>query len=204
MQSRGSQLRGAGRGYSQGARYGERLRCQGFFDHCDPYNRQAMSTTDLFVELIIIGIGALLWIPLTLLSIFGYSWVPLEVWATSLDQLLTIVALIPALSITYVLGILVDRLGDRTFQGWDKRIRNKCFSDPADYQRARTIIYNQSESLSNWFQYGRSRLRICRGWAVNSVLCVLGLNLFTWSRVPGDYPRMQLALLGSLFFGLLL
>ena len=162
-----------------------------------------MNTTDLFVELVIIGIGALLWIPLILIGLFDYSWISLVGWTTSLDPALAILALIPVLSITYVLGILVDRMGDITFHPFDKLIRRNHFRNPVDYQRARTTIYNQSESLSNWFQYGRSRLRICRGWTVNSVLCLVGIYLSTRSLKPGDCSKIELALMGRLLFCLL-
>jgi len=37
-----------------------------------------MGTTDLFVELIVIGIGATAWVVLATFSIFGYEWAPLE------------------------------------------------------------------------------------------------------------------------------
>ena len=71
------------------------------------------------------------------------------------------------------------------------------------YQRARTIVYDQSLSLRDWFQYGRSRLRICRGWTVNSLLCIATLNAFIWIRLPTDSPRLHLTLFSSVTFGLL-
>jgi hypothetical protein len=161
-----------------------------------------MKTTELFVELVVVGFGALLWIPLTLLSIFGYSWIPSGVWDISLTQALAIIAIVPVLVITYVFGILIDRLGDLVFDPFDAKIRQEYFTEP-EHQRARTIIYVQSESLSTWFHYVRSRLRICRGWALNSLFCALSLNALIWSRVPSGYPRIQLSLAGSLLFLLL-
>ena len=37
-----------------------------------------MSTTDLFVDLMVIGIGAAIWLILLIFSIFGYEWVPVD------------------------------------------------------------------------------------------------------------------------------
>ena len=37
-----------------------------------------MSTTNLFVELIVIGVGVLAWVILLIGSVFGYAWVPVD------------------------------------------------------------------------------------------------------------------------------
>ncbi|NJN21306.1 MAG: hypothetical protein HC812_09070 [Leptolyngbya sp. RL_3_1] len=68
-----------------------------------------MSTTDLFVELLIIGVGAAIGLFLLVLTVFGYGWLA---W----DGLLSLPALLPILAIVYVLGIVVDRFSDRLFE----------------------------------------------------------------------------------------
>jgi hypothetical protein len=164
-----------------------------------------MSTTNLFVELVIIGIGASIWLTFTLLCVFGYAWIPLD-WSNPvahLEKIITVPALIPTLAVAYVFGIVVDRIADLTFQGWDRKLRQKHFSQSVDYQRARTVIYDQSPSLRDWFQYGRSRLRICRGWTINSSLCIITTNAFIWMWLPADSPRLHLSLFGSVAFGIL-
>ncbi|MFI3197869.1 MAG: hypothetical protein QX196_06050 [Methylococcaceae bacterium] len=155
-----------------------------------------MNTTALFVELLITGIGAGVWFSLTLLCVFGYSWIPFE-------KIIILPALIPTIALLYVLGIIIDRISDLAFQGWDKSLRQKHFNKSTDYQRARTIVYGQSLSLRDWFKYGRSRLRICRGWTINSLLCIASLNAFIWIRLPADCPRLHLTLFSSVMFGLL-
>ena len=55
-----------------------------------------MGTTELFVELVVIGIGALVWVALTTFGIFGYEWVPLE-------KLFSVSALIPFVSFVYIM-----------------------------------------------------------------------------------------------------
>ena len=68
-----------------------------------------MSTTNLFVELIVIGIGAAIWVVLAALAVFGYSWVPL-------DQVFSTFAAAPFLGVVYVLGIILDRVADAVFE----------------------------------------------------------------------------------------
>lgn len=136
-----------------------------------------MKTTELFVELIVIGYGVIIWLIFLIMSIFGYSWL-------NLDYINSAQILLPSLIGAYVLGILIDRISDWIFRKWEKNIRqNKlknlknCYPD-FDYQRARTIVYDQSESLRSWFYYGRSRVRICRGWAINFFLMLINVNFF--------------------------
>lgn len=114
-----------------------------------------MSTTSLFVELVVIGIGAALWVSLAIFSVFDYTWVPF-------DKAMSLPAIILGLSLIYVLGIVVDRLADRIFQLRNEPLCRKWFESSEDYHRARTLIYIRSETLRDLFGYSRSRLRICR------------------------------------------
>lgn len=146
-----------------------------------------MRTTVLFVELIIIGVGTVLWIILIMVTVLGYTWIPYE-------KMAALPTIIPGLAFTYVLGILTDRCADRAFRRWDRSLRSKRFGKTEDYQRARTVIYGLSDSLREWFHYGRSRLRICRGWAFNSILIISSLNSFIWIRVPVNDHKVALSL----------
>ena len=60
-----------------------------------------MSTTSLFVELIVVGVGAAIWLTLLTLALFGYGWVQVPA-----DKALSIPAAIPILAVVYVLGIV--------------------------------------------------------------------------------------------------
>lgn len=154
-----------------------------------------MSTTSLFVELVVIGVGAAVWLALAVLSVFGCAWLPPP-------SSIALPALVPALALMYVLGIVVDRIADDLFQPWDGRLRWKRFRAADDYQRARTIVYDQSDSLRDWFQYNRSRLRICRGWVINSLLCILSANAFIWLQMDGG-PRWAVSLFTTVALALL-
>ncbi len=149
-----------------------------------------MTTTAFVVELLVIGMGALGWVAFLILAIFGYSWTQ----AVRIDAPLL---LIPGLSVTYVLGILTDRLADRIFQRWAERLRRQRFDTPDEYVEVRTRIYMRSKGLRALYEYNRSRLRICRGWAVNAALVAVTFNLFVWLRVPDASPRLQLSLFAT-------
>ncbi len=152
-----------------------------------------MSTTDLFVELVIIGMGSAIWIFFLVISIFGFSWV-------DSNKLLSLPALIPFLSLTYVVGIVIDRIADTLFEWlWAKELFRKYYENKDDFHNDRRIIYIHEGRLASLLEYGRSRLRICRGWALNSVLIFLTLNLFAWTKIP-DFPlRIQVSIFGSFF-----
>jgi hypothetical protein len=150
-----------------------------------------MSTTNLFVELIVIGVGALIWIALLVFSLFGWAWVPT-------DKLFSTVAIIPLLSLIYVLGIVSDRIADTLFENWwNNNLRKERFAEIKSYHAARRQILTGSDRLSDLLEYGRSRLRICRGWALNAVLIAVALNLFIWIRLSRSAVAPLLSLFGT-------
>ena len=127
-----------------------------------------MNTTSFFVELVVIGVAALIWVVLFVLSVFGFDW-------GMAGKMMSFQAIVPLLSIIYVLGILTDRLADTMF--------GRCFQSSdrdSEYYRARRIVFLRSQRLSDVLEYGRSRLRICRGWSFNAGMMVPAVNLFIW------------------------
>jgi hypothetical protein len=155
-----------------------------------------MGTTDLFVELIVIGIGGATWLLLLIFSAFGYDWVPL-------DQMFSLAALIPFLSIVYVLGIVVDRLADTAFgKLWDSSLREKVYAKEDEYLNDKRLIYIHPGRLGDLLEYGRSRLRICRGWTLNALLTLVSLDIFVWTRVTDASWRLKLTIFGSLALAL--
>lgn len=154
-----------------------------------------MGTTDLFVELIVIGIGAFAWIAIATLSIFGYEWVPLE-------QLFSVSALVPFLSFVYIVGIVTDRIADVLFDAlWIPRLQRKHYPSLKDAREDRRLIYSKNEYLANLIEYGRSRLRICRGWAFNSLLILIASNFFIATQVVDPLLRTRLFIWINLLFG---
>jgi hypothetical protein len=145
-----------------------------------------MGTTELFVELIVIGVGAFIWIVLATFSIFGYAWIPRE-------ELFSVSSLIPFLSLIYIAGIVTDRIADMLFERiWVPGLQKKHYSVSGNARDDRRLIYTQSEYLANLIEYGRSRLRICRGWAFNAILILVASNFFIYTQVSDPDVRMKL------------
>jgi hypothetical protein len=150
-----------------------------------------MNTTNLFVELVVIGVGALVWIVLCILALFGYDWIPFE-------EVLSIPALVPILSIIYVLGIVFDRIADTIFEKlWGESLCKVWFKDRQEYQDTRLYVLHRSERLWNLMEYGRSRMRICRGWMLNSILIMIAMNIFVWTRLQDHPLAINLSAIGT-------
>jgi hypothetical protein len=139
-----------------------------------------MNTTSLFVELVVIGIGAGFWVALIIAAIFGCAWIPD-------GNMFSLIAAIPFLAVIYVLGIVSDRLIDKLFDFFrGTTIRSKYFKSSAEYYEARRKVIASSDRIADVIEYSRSRLRICRGWAVHSILIALAIPVFAFSQFPGD------------------
>jgi len=150
-----------------------------------------MSTTNLFVELMVIGVGGSVWLVLIVFSVFGYAWV-------RIDHLLSPYAAVPILAVIYVLGIVSDRIADAIFEWmWSEDMRESYFRDRTEYYKARKLILTGSERVSDLLEYGRSRLRICRGWAFHSILIAIGLNTFLWTRLSNRPSTWSISIFGS-------
>ncbi len=136
-----------------------------------------MNTTNLFVELVVIGVGTLMALILVVMSIFGYGWI-------SWKQITSSTMLIPLLSVTYLLGIVIDHIAGQIYASWSKQLRVEQFSDNHEYYKARTYVYQYAnEWIISLFLYGKSRLRICRAWSLNCILLAITIPLFVWIRL---------------------
>ena len=148
-----------------------------------------MNTTNLFVELIVVGVGAFAW---TLLILSGLAGKDINTVMAAAN----ITWAIPLLSIVYVLGIVIDRIADGVFDKfWGNRMRAEVFPDKEEYYKARSMIFKSSDAISGLLEYGRSRLRICRGWSVNAVIMIFALQLYAILR-PVPYQE-QLILISA-------
>lgn len=159
-----------------------------------------MTTTHLFVELLVIGFGALAWLAILGAAVFGYDFTPLlrgnQSWVT----------LLPLLSLVYVLGILIDRMADWAFDrlGFDARHRKAHFGEDRDaYFAARRTLVVHGPALWEHLEYGRSRLRICRGWALNALMLLVAVDALALVRRAGMLaPWWRLVVCNLFFFAL--
>jgi len=162
-----------------------------------------MKTTNLFVELVVVGTGAALFVVLLLFTFFGdQPWLYQGISKTD-----DVASIIPVLSLIYVLGIVVDKIAYRVFKNTEDHLRCNRFkvesTEPdklKGYYDARHHLYTSPNTTAaiEAFEYGRSKIRICRGWTVNSVLIILALICFIFRH--GWDSRI---LVGIIAFGLL-
>jgi hypothetical protein len=127
-----------------------------------------VATTQLFVELLIIGIGAAIWLGFLLAVILD---LPLGSPLPDLSS----TYLIGLSSVAYVVGIVVDRLAWSVFRSFEDRQRDRVFGpiqEPSVQDRERYVLENSS-GLRPQVAYNRSRLRICRSWILNFVLTAI-------------------------------
>jgi len=167
-----------------------------------------MSTTSLFVELLIIGAGATVWVALFLFAVVGF---PTE--ASALQNLvkdsesLLFMAAPAFIAFTYLLGIIVDRWADTLFGNFARRQDTDggffMFKTKEEAREARTFLYERSSALRDLFEYGRSRLRVCRGWGLNAALTGPAALLVIWIQLPPDAPRILFTVVTVVGCGLL-
>lgn len=132
-----------------------------------------MQTTNLFVELLLIGIGAALWIGLLFISVFGID--PNSIVELTAKNQIMWAAI--GIAVLYILGILVDRLADLVFDKKNKKIMHRYYENRKQLLIDRTMIYKETSPLVDNIAYGRSRMRICRGWIFNLVWIILFGNI---------------------------
>jgi hypothetical protein len=82
---------------------------------------------------------------------------------------------------------------------WSDDLRQPYFIEKKEYFNSRRLIFLHSERLSDLLEYGRSRLRICRGWAFNSIFIAVSLNTFLWSNFSSRSSVVMFSLVGTLF-----
>lgn len=155
-----------------------------------------MNTTNLFVELIVIGVGAAAAIVLTIFAVFGVEWVPTT-------KLASVAVIAPGASIVYLLGIVTDRIADRAFSPVASSIRKSVFPDQEAYNAARSKVYEESPFL-NLFEYTRSRLRIVRGWTLNTLLIAPAFNAFVLVQLSQELPSVKIAIVGDVVLAAIL
>ena len=150
-----------------------------------------MNTTLLFAELLIIGLQASVWLFFMALVIFGVNWfqfltsVGLADWQT--------VIVVVALSVIYVIGIIIDRLADLAFTAWDKKMRNKFFPNaPFPIGVMRFQLGKDNEYLNRQFEYTRSRMRISRASILNFALTtIFGVWLIFQLQFPSPAEKTK-------------
>ncbi|OWY25261.1 hypothetical protein C7N43_29405 [Sphingobacteriales bacterium UPWRP_1] len=154
-----------------------------------------MKTTDLFVELVVIGMGLFINLLLLCVLLFGYDWLQYDVIPAA--------SLLPVIAVIYVLGIVFDRCSDNFTRNTDSKIRTSYFSDSKEFLLARDNAFDASDSIKSLHDYNRSRMRICRSWFIYWGMMAILAPVAAWLRMPDVYAKKGLMLCSFLLFALL-
>jgi hypothetical protein len=156
-----------------------------------------MSTTTLFVELVVVGVGAMGWLCVLLVTAFGYAWVPV-------DRVFSPSATVPVLALVYVLGIVTDRVADAVLGPmWARGNRARVYGRDDHAYVADKMLVLAAPQFSRLFEYNKSLQRICRGWTFNAIVLLLSLHALLWLRLGVTTVTSRVAALGSVFLLLL-
>ena len=158
-----------------------------------------MSTTAIFIELLITGLQAAIWLTLLVLCLLGFDWINPE--RLKGFEAMFAVALLP---IVYPAGVFIDYLANQLFSDWEKKIR-ATYNLDKDQTALKLLMQTKDPALITHFNYIRSRIRICRSSAFNFALITISSLLFTVVRCR-TFPRfpfwrtlfLEIAIGGSL------
>ncbi|MFE1852141.1 hypothetical protein [Streptomyces sp. NPDC059489] len=136
-----------------------------------PESPALAAATAMFVEVLVVGIGALTAAALLLIALIG---------AATTAKLAPVAGSSAAagagLAAAYALGILVDRTADTALTPHRRRLRTRFFPSNTAYAQARLRLAG-FPVLAARADYARSRMRICRGWTLNTLALVLTADL---------------------------
>lgn len=126
-----------------------------------------MSTTTLFVEILIIGLEALVWIGMALSIQWDFGTI-----VDFLKENKAYSALLSTflLALAYILGIIVDRVADSFTVPLRYPLKAK---PPAPFREMRLRIMHSSNGMAKFLDYQRSRLRIARATVLNLLMILL-------------------------------
>jgi hypothetical protein len=139
-----------------------------------------LATTSLFVEILVIGSIAEIWI-----ALFLFSFVDINVVLVSsvviLAEKFSALLLFPYLALTYAIGWVINFLAERLFKPYfQTKYRDQVFKDAGiKYSEARSIVVqNASEKVINEIEFDKHILRVARGSVLNFVMIAVMLLLY--------------------------
>lgn len=141
-----------------------------------------MSTTALFIELLITGLQTFSWLALLLFCVFGIDWI--DPGRLKGYEAIMAVLLLP---IVYPLGILTDYVADEVLRRWEIKTRLQ-FLKESNQSAVKLLIDMKDPSLANHLGYIRSKIRISRSSTLNFALLTLFsvvLTLVRFREIPG-------------------
>lgn len=157
-----------------------------------------MSTTAIFVEILIIGIQSVIWMSLFVLGVVGYDWI--RTTYIDLDGWTNLVVVV-LLALFYTLGIIIDRLADLFFmliQPKKLLLKGKLLQRMFQQAQsdARMEVLLQERRAIEFLGYARSRIRIVRATLLNLFFGIVAALFFILKRIDvlGGIPKQGLVL----------
>lgn len=143
---------------------------------------KGMGTTQLFVELLVIGLGALIWVSLIADIIAGGQIRFGNLW---MDK-----GLLPLVAAAYALGVVLDRLVWSMFSPMERSCERECLQPLSEPRwRLERAVAKADEASAKELNYNRSRLRVCRAWTVNGALITIAFVV--WGEMEHKLTHAQ-------------
>lgn len=152
-----------------------------------------MATTAVFIEILLVGIQAVIWMVMLLLIIVGpaeaakLDWEAIQSWVPLMS--------FTVLGIAYAAGVVIDKVADVLFTN----VVGPFFGRKTDkgYGKKRLFVRQHGGDMTTFLDYVRSRVRIARSTALNiALITALGAWL-----APSGSPRLLVILFGLAAFG---
>jgi dATP pyrophosphohydrolase len=165
-----------------------------------------MRTTNLIVEILVVGLMSFCWVALAI--ILGAGQEVVDTFSQMFRWKPSVVVAIPVLlSFAYTLGVIINRLSDFILRSKDSRLRRSFFggTDSESLSRwrwAQVAVLAGSESVKSRLDFGRSLLRVARSAFTNFLLLAVLFPL-TLLRLGSLYSHWDMALTACLLFILL-
>ena len=142
-----------------------------------------MSSTTLFVEILITGLESVIWIGFLLGCLFGVEWFNFIALSFEKAQAFTTTLL---LGLVYVIGIIFEEVTDALFESWSDKLKASLNNgDMSRYNDIQDFVYSHyAMKTDDQLGYMRSRRRILRASAFNVVMIAVCSIAFIWLRVP--------------------
>lgn len=135
-----------------------------------------MSTTNLFIELLIIGYMSCVWLAIFLAALFG---LPPAISILNFLEKAQLLITIVLTSFAYFLGVLVDRLADTALGRWDESVQERVRqSDEPSILEMQAVLFVKAPESVTRFGYQQNRLRVVRAAVFNIGLLIISFLLF--------------------------
>ncbi len=149
-----------------------------------------METTQLYIELIIIGLESFVWISICIINIIGNK--VISYFSNVLNNFSSSLLLI---GILYIIGILIDRLADMVFQKGEDKIRNA-----SGLKAKSSFLIWKKYDARKYSDYSRSKIRILRASIINIPLVTMSIMWYILKYFKESYAILIFILFLGIFF----